>query len=128
VKKFSLIFFTLICLISSTELHQFLKLPLLIEHYLEHKSINQNLTVIDFLAIHYARNISNNADYKKDASLPFNSQDDCIKSDNDNILPLNYSSIICKPIVIEIKMFVNFQQNFLHSSFYSNIWQPPKFS
>ena len=47
------ILFLSVYLISTTEFGQLLKFPMLVEHYFEHKEKNSQITVIEFLALHY---------------------------------------------------------------------------
>jgi hypothetical protein len=74
---------------------------------------------------HYA-NHNKDADFDKDMNLPFKSQDNCISAIS-NIyvsLPENFSIPPPKRI-IEEKAFA-IEDEFLLSSFLSNIWQPPR--
>ena len=52
-------------------LDQLLKLPVLCQHYNEHKETNKNLDVLDFLAMHYLGDDLNDNDHDKDMQLPF---------------------------------------------------------
>lgn len=56
-------------LFSQTELHQLLKIPLLVQHLLEHKAENKELTIVQFIALHYFSDTSNDDD--RDMRLPF---------------------------------------------------------
>jgi hypothetical protein len=57
-------------LFTTTELGQLLKLPILISHYLEHKAAS-NLSIGEFIIIHYADSDLRDADYDKDMKLSF---------------------------------------------------------
>ncbi|MFZ5999113.1 MAG: hypothetical protein ACOYW3_01275 [Bacteroidota bacterium] len=52
---------------SSTELHQAMRLPLLVEHYREH-SANVDLTFWEFLVMHYETDVAHD---ETDNRLPF---------------------------------------------------------
>lgn len=56
-------------------LDQLLKLPVLCQHYNEHKETNKNLDVLDFLAMHYLGDDLNDNDHDKDMQLPFKGMD-----------------------------------------------------
>lgn len=60
-------FFLLLYAISFTEVHQALRLPILLEHYQEHAA-NAELTFWDFLVMHYE---TDEAHDETDNSLPF---------------------------------------------------------
>jgi hypothetical protein len=112
-------------LFSTTELHQLLKAPLLIEHFIEHKEENEGITLWQFLYIHYAMGDVNDSDYDKDMKLPFKTHDNCVSFFSNVYLPSAKVSIE-KPIqLLQRKSFVNKDQ-FLLTSFLSNIWQPPR--
>jgi hypothetical protein len=62
----ALFLFTYIC--STTEFHEALRLPLLFEHYAEHKAMASDLTFWEFLAMHYKTDVSHD---DHDNQLPF---------------------------------------------------------
>jgi hypothetical protein len=70
VKKLIAILLLSLYLVSTTELYQFLKMPVLIEHYLEHKGENPKITLVSFIKMHYDNPVKD-ADYKTDQQLPF---------------------------------------------------------
>lgn len=116
-------------LISTTELGQLLKFPILIEHYFHHKEKNPDISVFQFLEIHYAGNHLQNhpydEDYEEDQKLPFILHTDL----------LNVSIVLSKVFFLELssenytfsKRITVHNDNFFSSFFISGIWQPPKF-
>ncbi len=58
-------------LLAATELHQLLKLPALVEHLREHRAEWPDLTLWEFLAIHYDRDAPIDEDHDHDMKLPF---------------------------------------------------------
>lgn len=115
-------------LISTTEFYQVLKLPLLAEHFNEHKSLNQGTTFWDFLVMHYTNNDIKYADHDKDMRLPFKSHEGSIHNIILTIINNNPQILaLTKPIVIDLNEY-NLQENISFKSTYlSNIWQPPKY-
>ena len=111
---------------SSTQLYQLMKLPLLVKHYMEHKQQNRNITLYSFLSMHYAHGVVVDKDYDKDMKLPFKVDDKSVSTDITNVQPDNISAFIEKPIYNNTKTFIYFDEMFIPSSFLSNIWQPPK--
>ncbi len=111
---------------STTELSQLLKLPSLITHFKEHKELNKDITLLQFLYIHYAQGDVRDADYDKDMKLPFKTHDNCSVQISVAIPPTflvsgNKSAYTntanCKYILTNESVT---------SSYLSSIWQPPK--
>lgn len=126
LKQLIAISFLSIYLLSTTEMYQLFKLPMLVEHFVEHKQENKDITLWDFLCMHYAHGIVKDADYDKDMKLPFKTHDGCINMTITAFTPNNISTGITKPVIIENKSFPHYHEVFTASSFLSSIWQPPK--
>jgi len=62
-----------IFLLHNTTVDQLLKLPTLVIHYQEHHLLNQDLTVADFLCMHYIGDDDKDDDYDRDMQLPYKS-------------------------------------------------------
>jgi hypothetical protein len=112
-------------LISSTELHQLIKLPTLVEHFIEHKKENNNLSLWSFLYMHYASEHGTKSDNEHDSKLPFKSHSEC-SSQVLTITPLPHHPDFIKPVFSEKKDFLMYNENFLSSAHLSSVWQPPK--
>lgn len=115
-----------IYLFSTTELHQLLKLPFLVTHFLEHKTQNGDITLLTFLHLHYANGHQKDADYDKDMQLPFKSNDGCINASIAPFIPISLSTEISRPVYIQSNNFTLRYDVDINSFFLSNIWQPPK--
>lgn len=113
-------------MISLTEFNQLMKLPLLIEHFLEHKEKDDNLSLWKFLNMHYAYNSAKDSDYAKDTKLPFKSHNAFVNSIIIAYIPSNSSSLDSKPIYIEQNNYSDFVEDLNASAYFSSIWQPPK--
>ncbi len=57
-------------LLGNTEAGQLFKIPLLLEHYSQHKKVNQSLGFIDFFVMHYGGDDGTDADNDQDQQLP----------------------------------------------------------
>jgi hypothetical protein len=102
-----------------------LKLPLLVEHFIEHREENKNITLWQLLHIHYGMGDVKDGDYDKDMKLPFKTHDNCVTALSSVYLPSAKVSIE-KPIqFLQKESFVKKDQSLL-TSFLSNIWQPPR--
>jgi hypothetical protein len=114
---------------ATTELYQLLKLPILIEHFMEHQEQNKNITLIEFLCLHYANGDVRDADYEKDMKLPFKTHSNNCSA---NIIAVVANATIkinfpVKSNFAELRVLI-FSKEIAFSSLYlSNIWQPPRF-
>lgn len=128
MKKVIILLLLSFYLISITELHQFLKLPALAEHFSEHKQKDRSITFWKFLCLHYAQGDFKDADYDKDSKLPFKSSDNCNSSNLITILnseqKFNFNTIL---IPLEKKVLNKHYSSIPYSAFLKSIWQPPKF-
>ncbi|MCS6929144.1 MAG: hypothetical protein NZM43_06565 [Saprospiraceae bacterium] len=58
---------------AGTPAAEVLKLPVLIEHYLEHRAEAPDMSFWEYLTLHYFSGIEYDADYARDLQLPFKS-------------------------------------------------------
>ncbi len=122
------IFLLSVYLISLTELSQLVKLPLLVEHFVEHKAKDNGLSLLEFLSEHYFEADDNDGDEDKEMKLPFKSHEGCINVTTIAFVPNNFHSISAKPVSEEKNSYSVYIEKFLPSAYLSSIWQPPKFS
>lgn len=111
---------------STTQLRELCKLPLLIQHYIEHKAQNHNITFFGFLDMHYAHGDVKDADYDKDMKLPFKTI-----SLNTTAIAFcynsNFSFSCTKQIFAKLtKQKFPISTVHLSSSYLDAIWQPPR--
>jgi len=71
VKKAGGYFILFLLLFSNLSLSQLVKLPVLVQHYKEHKQRDQNVGLLDFLAMHYWGKDLDDNDQDRDDQLPF---------------------------------------------------------
>jgi hypothetical protein len=128
MKKVTAVFFLSLYLFSSTELKQLVKLPLLFQHYKEHKVLDGGISFLQFLRIHYHDTAVIDDDYAKDMQLPFKNHDAC------HNINFNVSSATSFPSAAE-KPFISCQHghiisndDFINSVYLSSVWQPPRFA
>lgn len=117
-----------IYLFSTTALAQLFKLPVLIEHYQEHKHQNPAITFLGFLNLHYNNGDKVDDDDDKDMKLPFKTVSDIASTFVISIPPTTFT-IISQPVFEyhDVKKKYSQTSNLLLPSFSANIWQPPKF-
>jgi hypothetical protein len=126
VKRFSAILLLSVTLLSQTELHQLLKLPVLVQHFIEHRAENKDISVTGFIILHYFSGNTKDKDYERDMQLPFKTTD-CTASVAFAIIPPQPVSIL-QPVVVINTWYPAINNNCNHYSRTSDIWQPPKFS
>lgn len=66
--------FLLIFLMQMTQLGEFARLPLLVEHYRQHKHLHPETTIYGFFKMHYLDKTVVDADYAQDMQLPFKTE------------------------------------------------------
>ncbi|NJO26062.1 MAG: hypothetical protein HC867_10325 [Bacteroidia bacterium] len=114
-----------IYMLSFSEVHQLLRLPILVEHFIEHRQIDHDISFLAFLKLHYGK-IEIDDDYQRDQQLPFRTAE---------FGACNISSFWECPVVIEVQ-----QQDFLFKQQFhlfnedgepllssADIFQPPRF-
>lgn len=127
MKKIIAIFFLSIYFLSTTQLSQFLKVPLLVKHYVEHKEDTPNMSLVDFLVMHYQQpnSHSHSKESHQSHKLPF----------------VNFSNVLVlmcispqaiqfdlqkKFLISQKKCKITFYNQFAESAYLSAIWQPPR--
>ncbi|MFD0750915.1 hypothetical protein ACFQZS_12240 [Mucilaginibacter calamicampi] len=127
MKKFTVILILTAYLFSTTELHQLLKLPVVFEHYYEHKQLNRDISFLGFLDMHYLHGSPLSNDYAEDMQLPFKTIDKCVSTTIPVIVPQHINIPLHLPVQIKkVQRFI-MKDEFIPSSYLSTIWQPPKF-
>ena len=128
MKKIVSILFLLIFLAANTELHQLLRLPVLIHHYLEHRQEKPNTSYVDFLADHYADHQTHSDNNHHDhENLPFKTSD-CATAHNSMAFVNQTQFLVQRPNTFQDKVLPIYDGGICVSAFLSTIWQPPKIS
>ena len=106
---------------SNTEFHEVLRLPLLVEHFTEHRKLAGDISFWEFLVMHYNSNSSHDAD---DSRLPFK---DPAHSFTASTLAVPIPKIILKEtqLIAEVSHVSSYTESFI-ASHLSEIFQPPK--
>lgn len=125
LKKLVTIFVFAVYLFSVTEAHQLLKLPVIFQHYAEHKTENDKISFLEFLAMHYLHGSPNDKDRDRDMQLPFKTSGDCACAFTPFVSLIQPISIEQPHIIIALNHSVP-NSDFINSRYLSNIWQPPK--
>lgn len=123
------VFISLLCfkILSITGLHELIRLPVLIQHYFEHKDIDSGITFIAYLEHHYNDSPHTDDDEERDKQLPFMATEFFSGSLVSSFLPPSFTLVPKKAyqILSRTKMVAN-NQHIPALTFAGKIWQPPK--
>jgi hypothetical protein len=126
MRQFTVILFLTAVLFTATPLQQLFKLPVLVQHYYEHKQIDKNISIIAFLKLHYVEEEEGaDADDKRDQQLPFKSLAHFI-SPTTNANPIANTYVAVKPEITGKSGLNPVTKTLISSQHLSAIWQPPK--
>lgn len=118
------IFFLLLFTLAQTELHQLLKLPVLIEHFREHRVLDPGKSFLSYLAEHYHDEADQDNDYQRDMQLPFKTTD-CITAIS-FVFELPYSYSIERVFAGINKEYNIHTDNYAVRQNLDNVFQPPR--
>jgi hypothetical protein len=107
-------------------MHQILKLPALVSHFAEHTYENLDMTLIDFIVIHYFNDSTKDDDYEKDMRLPFKTVE-CAASVTLAIIQMQPFSAV-QPVILITNSYPSLRNSSIRFNPAADIWQPPKFS
>ena len=126
MRKSATILVIIIYLFSYTEARELLKLPFFIEHFAEHKKIDEKLSLADFIHNHYLHLHDHDSDTEKDNNLPFKSHNSCASIYASTFCQTQHQIFQFKQHVTDLTSSNGNVLSFKYSSFPSSIWQPPK--
>lgn len=121
LKRTLSILFLLVYINSFTELHEAMRLPILLEHYSEHKKLSQEISFWEFLEMHYQSDVAHD---EHDNELPFKVVGHCFSAHSATEPDVKIAVTQLMPIIISQPSF-----HYKESSFNSPliaIFQPPK--
>jgi hypothetical protein len=114
-------------LLTSLEFYQFVKLPILFEHFKEHKTNNPGMTFWNFWTLHYRNGDQKDADYSRDQQLPFQTSD---------IIQTIFTTGFIVPQIYNVSFSLEFTERsiftyypgFIPEYCSTDIFQPPRFT
>lgn len=126
MKKLISILLLFLYLVSTTELYQLLKIPELIEHYIEHKELNPDMTLTAFLRTHYDHPVKD-GDYGKDQKLPFiiHTTPLALVFIIGNIFHFELKNDQFKQV--KLRRIPSKNDNFCYKGFLRTAWEPPRY-
>jgi hypothetical protein len=111
---------------ANTELHQLLKLPMLMQHFVEHKEETPGITLAEFLYQHYILPQPKDADYDSDMKLPFKTD---VCSVFHAVALVREAPVLFlqpAPVIYGEQRYAIYKAPFFISTAISDIWQPPR--
>lgn len=124
MRRYTGIFFISLYLFTFAEFHNFLQIPILFEHYSEHKALEPNIGFWAFIKLHYLDPIVIDDDYQRDQQLPFRA-DCCVMSTSVVCEANNLHVEILKPLESTNEYFL-FNEVNKPQFIYFDIFQPPR--
>ena len=118
-------FFLFVYLFANTELHELAKVGAFVAHFTEHQKGHTDITLIEFVNIHYFSGNVLDADYEQDMKLPFKTADFGNLGPT-HTFPLPVFFTLQQVVLIEAAGLPLYDQSALPSSWLADIWQPPK--
>lgn len=125
MKQFWAISFLFIFLSANTAFAELLKLPLLIQHYTEHKQDETAISFIHFLAEHYTGKVNHQHNNHNHDNLPFKT----INAHAGSVISLipNPIFLLHKQIFPEENTIIPiYLQSNYADAYLNGIWQPPR--
>lgn len=124
MQKVSAILFISVMLLSQTPFQQVLKLPVLVQHFLEHKQETRSIGLAEFMQLHYLSGDVRDSDYDRDQQLPFRADAMIIVSSS---VVVQDCQVQLDPLPLrEEQSFPLLDINSLPSRHSFDIWQPPR--
>lgn len=114
-------------LFCSTELKEMVKLPVLFQHFYEHKALDEQMTFFGYLEHHYSDVPHTDNDEDRDNQLPFKTNNLFAGSVISPAVTPQFSIQIKKAsqLIVNSKIMVN-NDHIDVLSYAGKIWQPPK--
>jgi hypothetical protein len=124
MRRWIAILLLLIYSLGATELDQLLRFPLLVKHFVIHKSQNPGMTFGMFMKMHYLDPQLFDGDYQEDMQLPFKQADDhCLILPTVVPEPPVAASYTIQALPYEYNLFSNPYNPLLNKG---NIIKPPR--
>ena len=125
MKRLAGILLVSVYMLSFAELHNLLKIPVLFEHFNEHRQLNPGISFWSFIKLHYLDPVVVDDDYQRDQQLPFRDTDCCVMTLTSVCECLQIAVEIDKPAEI-VKEFHLFNEANKPQFVSFDIFEPPR--
>ena len=115
----------LIYIFSATELNQLWKFPIFVSHFIEHRQESPDITLINFITLHYFSGDERDSDYARDEQLPFRDDSQCLIGAISSIVPSS-ASVSYQSEILHLIVFTPKTQEGKPNRYQTEIWQPPR--
>jgi hypothetical protein len=115
-------------LFSTTQFVELLKIPVLVEHFKEHRLENPSITLLRFLDIHYMHGCPIDNDYDRDMQLPFKVPTHSVLATVSYTVPVPFRILLATVQFGEHEPACPKGTSFYSFNYLSAIWQPPRIS
>jgi len=126
VKQILAIFLLVVYTCTGTTLQQLQKAPVLAAHYLEHRMLTPDISLAQYLVLHYLSGNVKDADYDRDMQLPFKKTDVVASATTPLLIPASFPEL---DFTLPPSAHVHgaaLDEGFHSSLFLSSVWQPPR--
>lgn len=104
-----------------TEMNEIMRLPILVEHYLEHRSLAPEMSFIQFLAAHYKTNVAHDS---TDMELPFKRCEHSVATPTFTVAEVKFD--LLPPTPSGPQKFYSNYISLIPTSGLDEIFQPPR--
>ena len=101
------------------------KIPALIQHFAEHQQKNPQISVLDFIVLHFQDEKHHNEDHEKHTKLPFQHDHNSSVMSVVCTLPAKFEINMPLFLLTDTNISVS-EENLFFTSPSFDIWQPPK--
>ncbi len=127
VKRITGIFVLSVYLLSFAEVHNLFKIPVLFQHFQEHKQEDPSISFWDFIKIHYMEPIVVDEDYDRDQQLPFRNADCCLVAAS-SVCECNTITVEIEPLPVLAEKFYSFNEVNKARKYSFAVFQPPRYA
>jgi hypothetical protein len=124
VQKIKIVAYVLIFLSAGTSFNELFKIPILMHHYAEHVSQDEQLTFGDFVALHYNNDNQHKDDHGDHQSLPFKSSIPQTSLVEPHAQPITWSVALGIQISNNSN-WASFVESNVSNPYLDSFWQPP---
>jgi hypothetical protein len=128
LKKIAAIFLLSVYLFSATDFKELLKINVVVQHFQETRLLDNSVSFVHFLVMHYITDDNNDKDNDRDMQLPFKSPRSYIASSSFIYILCQCTSVTFQLLSTIAKDFLTWNDSLVFTSFYSLVWHPPQFS
>ena len=123
MRKFFAIYILAFYINSNTEFHEMMRIPVLLEHFSEHKKLVSDISFWEFLVMHYKTDVNHDS---HDNELPFKDPAHSFTAPT-LAIPLHKFILNETEFVSEVSHISTYSETFV-ASHLSDIFQPPRLS